>query len=230
VQGDGSAEEVAAAVKELTDHGAVDLLIIARGGGSLEDLWAFNEEVVVRAVAACPLPTISAVGHETDVTLCDLVADVRAPTPSAAAELAVPERDSYRQLVDDQTNFLETLVARRLADWHRRLEVVEHRHRLHQPLARIASRFEILHERRLRLDQGILRLLNGKDVLATAWIDRLNAADPENILRRGYIMVSRKANGEAVTRRKQVVKGEELLLRFTDGTVGAVAREGVASS
>ncbi len=230
VQGDSSAEDVAAAIKDLTDHGSVDLLIIARGGGSLEDLWAFNEEVVVRAVAACPLPTISAVGHETDVTLCDLVADVRAPTPSAAAELAVPERDSFRQLVDDQTIFLETLVVRRLADMRRQLEVVEDRHGLHQPLARIARRFEILHERGLRLDQGILRLLKGKGLLATAWTDRLSVADPENILKRGYIMVSRKADGQAVTRKRQVVEGEELLLRFTDGTVGAVANERVASS
>src|SRR5690606_2284841 len=92
VQGDGAARQVAAAIHALASAGTVDVIIVGRGGGGADDLWAFNEEVVARAIAASPVPVISAVGHETDVTIADLVADVRAPTPSAAAERAVPDR------------------------------------------------------------------------------------------------------------------------------------------
>ena len=116
LQGAGAAEDIARGIRELSQIPGIDVLIIGRGGGSLEDLWAFNEEIVVRAVSECPIPVISAVGHETDVTLSDFAADVRAATPSAAAELAVPER---AQLQDQ----LLSLRARALKAAHDTLRV-----------------------------------------------------------------------------------------------------------
>ena len=115
VQGDGSAAEIAAAIKLMVECGGVDVLIVGRGGGSVEDLWAFNEEVVARAIAASPVPVISAVGHETDITIADLVADLRAPTPSAAAEAAVPDRDELARGLQRDGWRLSRALATRLA-------------------------------------------------------------------------------------------------------------------
>lgn len=113
VQGEGAAEEIARAIQRLVEQGEVDVLIVGRGGGSIEDLWAFNEEIVARAIAECPLPVISAVGHETDVTIADLVADLRAPTPSAAAESAVPDRaDLVRGLERDAWRLSRAVVGK----------------------------------------------------------------------------------------------------------------------
>ncbi len=121
VQGPGAAEEIAAAIRRFGRYGQVDVLIVGRGGGSIEDLWAFNEEVVVRAVAASVIPIISAVGHEVDWTLCDLAADVRAATPSNAAELAVPDRASLVDALEHLTSRGARAVRRRLADHRQRL-------------------------------------------------------------------------------------------------------------
>jgi exodeoxyribonuclease VII large subunit len=116
VQGEGAPLELCAALDRVCRWGGAELIIIGRGGGSREDLWAFNDERVVRAVAACPVPTISAVGHEVDVTLCDLVADLRAATPSAAAETAVPSRDEMLMTIAGQRSRLLTAIEYRLAE------------------------------------------------------------------------------------------------------------------
>jgi exodeoxyribonuclease VII large subunit len=116
VQGEGSANEIGCAVRWLGQSGRVDVMIVGRGGGSLEDLWAFNEEVVARAIAASPVPVISAVGHETDVTIADFVADLRAPTPSAAAELAVPDKAALAAELDESTRRLRALLTRKVHD------------------------------------------------------------------------------------------------------------------
>src|SRR6185503_7575385 len=115
VQGEGAAAEIAAAIADLNALGGVDVIIVGRGGGSLEDLWAFNEETVARAIAGSKVPTISAVGHEVDVTIADFVADVRAPTPSAAAELVVREKHALVDGLVDLRTRLEGAMSRRLA-------------------------------------------------------------------------------------------------------------------
>jgi len=174
---------------------SVDLVIVARGGGSVEDLWAFNTERVARAVAAMPMPVISAVGHETDVTLCDLVADLRAPTPSAAAEAATPDRT----------------------------EVIAHCGVLGQRLVRalrIASRHVVE-----RLDRTGDRLVRGMDhrlelsrALLTAHTARLDALSPLRVLGRGYA-VARDDNGRVLKRVAQLPAGKEFRLRVSDGEV-----------
>ena len=173
----------------------VDVLVVARGGGSVEDLWAFNSERVARAVAAMPMPVISAIGHETDVTLCDLVADLRAPTPSAAAEAATPDR----------------------------IEVVQHCAVLGQRLARalrIASRHvvERLDRTRDRLVGSMDHRLEQSRALLTAHGARLDALSPLRVLARGYA-VARDENGQVLKRVGQLPSGKAFRLRVTDGEV-----------
>ena len=173
----------------------VDVLVVARGGGAVEDLWAFNSERVARAVAAMPMPVISAIGHETDVTLCDLVADVRAPTPSAAAEAATPDRAEVRM----QCDVLGQRLARalRVASRH----VVERLNRTGDRLARcMEHRLEVSGER------------------LTAYGARLDALSPLRVLARGYA-VPRDAQGTVLKRVAQLPIGKEFKLRVSDGEV-----------
>ncbi len=174
---------------------AVDVLIVARGGGSVEDLWAFNSERVARAVAAMPMPVISAIGHETDVTLCDLVADLRAPTPSAAAEAATPDRAE----VIAQCAVLGQRLARAL---------------------RIASRHvvERLDRSGDRLVRAMERKLEQSGALLTAHGARLDALSPLRVLARGYA-VARDTDGQILKRVAQLPAGKEFRLRVTDGEV-----------
>jgi len=173
----------------------VDVLVVARGGGSVEDLWAFNSERVARAVAAMPMPVISAIGHETDVTLCDLVADLRAPTPSAAAEAATPDRDE----VLAQCGLIGQRLARalRIASRH----VVE---RLDRPADRLSRCMDH------RLEVSGARL--------TAYGARLDALSPLKVLARGYA-VARDEDGRVLKRVAQLPSGKEFRLRVTDGEV-----------
>jgi len=173
----------------------VDVLVVARGGGSVEDLWAFNSERVARAVAAMPMPVISAIGHETDVTLCDLVADLRAPTPSAAAEAATPDRIEVLQ----QCGVLGQRLARAL---------------------RIASRHvvERLDRTRDRLVGSMDRRLEQSRALLTAQSARLDALSPLRVLARGYA-VARDENGQVLKRVGQLPSGKAFRLRVTDGEV-----------
>jgi exodeoxyribonuclease VII large subunit len=173
----------------------VDVLIVARGGGSVEDLWAFNSERVARAVAAMPVPVISAIGHETDVTLCDLVADLRAPTPSAAAEAATPDRIEVLQ----QCGVLGQRLARAL---------------------QIASRHvvERLDRTRDRLVGSMDRRVEQSRALLTAQSARLDALSPLRVLARGYA-VARDENGQVLKRVGQLPSGKAFRLRVTDGEV-----------
>lgn len=162
VQGNDAALSIAKAIRFMNAHyGAempdgVDLLIVGRGGGSIEDLWAFNEEIVVRAVAESALPVISAVGHETDFTLCDFAADVRAPTPSAAAELAVPEKEELVRRVTRQSELLSSLMMRRVEVLRARLRAVEAASFFSQPDRMFESRRQQVDALLLRLQRGVL--------------------------------------------------------------------------
>lgn len=206
VQGEGAKEDLTAALHELSEIEDVDVIIIGRGGGSMEDLWAFNEEEVVRAVAACPKPVISAVGHETDTTLCDFAADMRAPTPSAAAELAVPDiRELFRKI--------EELKGRMVQGTYRRL--LEHRAMAERLRQRLAARSpQIAVERtihRVSKAQQILQSVTDQSVQAIrARLEKLSgsisAMGPISSLKRGYTM--------AVSERKPITSISDLPERF----------------
>ncbi|MEA3262668.1 MAG: exodeoxyribonuclease VII large subunit [Pseudomonadota bacterium] len=248
VQGQGAAEQVAAAVRgfgALEAGGAIprpDLVIVARGGGSIEDLWCFNEEVVVRAVADCPIPIISAVGHETDTTLVDFAADLRAPTPTAAAEIAVPVREELAQQLAELALRKRRAAGRplqlgreRLQGWAERLPRPQvlfspHAQRLDQAAERLRrglvdrthqarSTFERVGNR-LSLPLLSARLDRAQERLAG--LARLHASlNPDAVLQRGYVRVT-GADGATLTSRVAAAQETSLLLHFRDGELKVV--------
>jgi exodeoxyribonuclease VII large subunit len=219
VQGEAAAQEIADAIALLNDHGGSDVIIAGRGGGAIEDLWAFNEEVVVRAIAASRIPLVSAVGHETDVTLADHVADVRAPTPSAAAELVVPEQAALNQLLDELADRQSVAMARcvqRLRDRvdelrlvHPGLRLVEQRRRL------VEAQGRLLRSSRTGLDAHRARLAGAAG--------RLDALSPLAVLGRGYSIVRKQ--GAVINQVAQVQVGDALEIRLLDGVVSVKACE-----
>ena len=213
VQGSGAAEDLARGLAELAALPQVEVIIIGRGGGSLEDLWAFNEEVLVRAVAACPKPVISAVGHETDVTLCDFAADVRAATPSAAAELAVPQKsDLMVQLLAFQ-NRLDSLAAQNLHQTQSRLQLLETRLKACSPDKRLAVMQLELSALVQRLQAGLETRFDALKHQAQRAILQFELKSPQNTLKRGYVIAL--SQGQPVSSVTQV--GDRLSLQFVDG-------------
>jgi exodeoxyribonuclease VII large subunit len=199
VQGDGAEAEICAGLELLNRLPSVDVAIVGRGGGSREDLWSFNSERVARAVAAAHVPIVSAVGHETDVSLTDLVADLRAPTPSAAAEAVVPSRDSMLEALDNTA----LRLAQALAGY-----AELGRERLARTADRLVAAIQVQQERRgARLDQ-----LGGK----------LDALSPLKVLGRGY-SVARDSEGRVLKRTEDFQEGLEFRLTVSDGDVGARA-------
>ena len=219
VQGEGAAEQIARGIDFFAEEYAVDVIIAGRGGGSMEDLWAFNEEPVVRAIAACPVPLISAVGHETDFTLADFAADMRAATPSQAAELAVPDRSEVMRQVENLTGQLTRQVQRELALRRQRLEGLLNSHVMREPQSMLA-------ERRQRLDfllAGLQRTakveLQGKQHKLGLILNRLAAINPAAVMGRGYGIVTKQ--DKLVSSIQAVEIDDELQLTLTDGHVRA---------
>jgi len=246
VQGAGSAEEVAAAIRgfdAIAPGGPVprpDLVIVARGGGSIEDLWSFNEEVVVRAVAECTIPIISAVGHETDTTLCDYAADLRAPTPTAAAEIAVPVLADLRLTVASHRQRTERCARRYVERGRERLDAMARllpkRDQLLGPQRQRAdeagARLDRGLERRVTLARGGLdragaalrpailerQVERGRDRLAVTW-RLVQSLNPDRILERGYARITARPGGETLSSAEAARAADTLTLRFRDGTV-----------
>ncbi len=227
VQGDDAAPQIAAAIVALDEYVGVDVIVVARGGGSLEDLWPFNEERVARAIFACQTPVISGVGHETDFTIADYVADVRAPTPSAAAEMVAPDVAELRARVVQARQRLALALTGHLA---------RARERARQQMARLARHAppRLIAERRQRVDERIqaaARSLRRDLALRRAQLNgahgRLLVLSPLATLERGYAVVHRLDDGRLVRSTRQVTAGDGLAVRVADGTFGAevVTRE-----
>ncbi|REK07904.1 MAG: exodeoxyribonuclease VII large subunit [Planctomycetota bacterium] len=220
VQGDGAAQEIAAAVEQVNRLcDPVDVLVVGRGGGSLEDLWAFNEEVVVRAIFASRVPVVSAVGHEIDVTLSDLVADVRALTPSEAAERVVPAAEEMRDYLERQRRRLATALGTRLSATRSRLDALAECREFRRPLARVESLVQRIDELQARGGRALRRRLE----LARAGIEsravQLESLSPLGVLARGYSLTSRASDGQIVRTADQVREGERLRTRLAQGEV-----------
>lgn len=243
VQGVGAGEEVAAAIHDLNGYGGVDVIIVGRGGGSIEDLWTFNEEGVARAIAASGVPVVSAVGHEVDFTIADFVADTRAPTPTAAAQIVVPDRAELGAVVAAQRAALRSALSRRVADEGDKLRELQRRmaravaegtHRAHGELRRLAlhleqvapwRRLEVLRQRvgaaRTRLAlaaRATLARQRGRVGQAAAQLDSLS---PLAVLERGYALVWQEPDGVLVRDAGALAAGERVRMRFARGEAWA---------
>lgn len=220
VQGEGAATEIAAAIRFFNEKYPVDLLIVGRGGGSAEDLWAFNEEPVVRAIYDSAIPVISAVGHETDTTLADYVSDARAATPSQAAEIAVPETAALIRRVAECEMRLQRVVKSRLYYENERVERLSGFFLKRPPQTLLAERRQRLDMAAEALAQGARRALLEKQHAFRVAAEKLEMLNPLHVIRRGYSVVEK--SGVAVRSVRELAAGDEVLVRLADGSFDAV--------
>ncbi|MCK5913936.1 MAG: exodeoxyribonuclease VII large subunit [Desulfuromusa sp.] len=219
VQGEGAAEEIATAIADLTRESDPDVLIVGRGGGSREDLWAFNEEIVARAIFASKVPVISAVGHEVDFSIADMVADLRAPTPSAAAELVVQNRLELERHLDQLTLRLAAQMRSRLTLLQSRLHGLEKR--LKAPAELLQLQWLQLRQLELRLHQKMAGIIDNQNHKLMFLLGRLESLSPLAVLSRGYAIIKGMKNGEIIHNSDQLKAGDRLKIALARGEVTA---------
>lgn len=223
VQGDGAAASISRGIRML-DTAGMDVIIVGRGGGSIEDLWAFNEEEVARAIFECRTPVISAVGHETDFTIADFVADLRAPTPSAAAELAVSD---YRSIVDAQRAMEDRLhrsMNAKLDLWRSRLEQYQTKLKFLSPENRLRENRQRLVDAEERIRAAMEGRVRDYRHTLSLYLERFGGLSPLGKLNQGYSYVADR-QGRAVTSISGIQKGDSLTISVTDGTIEAVVTD-----
>ena len=241
VQGEGAAEEVAEAIEEIGRRKMANVVLVVRGGGSLEDLWAFNEEVVARAVVASPIPVISGVGHETDFTICDFVADLRAPTPSAAAEVVSRPDEDWREEVREWTERFHEATLQFLEEKKRRVGDLAGSYVFREPGKMVEMSSQRVDELALQLSRGLEsgwryrkqaaegllvrwaafrpeKRLREFSLRVRAAMDRLRAMGPEETLKRGYALVQ-TPEGKLIRKVEPALRQGDLVVRFADGKV-----------
>lgn len=216
VQGEQAAADIVHSLKLVNEWGKADVIILGRGGGSMEDLWCFNDENVARAVFASEIPVISAVGHETDFTITDFVADMRAPTPSAAAELATTPLTERREAFHRLELRLERNVSALLTSCRRRLDLLKSRPVMERPLERIYRTMMDVEETQQRLDKEMTNRLMQRAERWQYLTNRLEAASPLAVMSRGYVMAV-TSSGKLLTSVKQAEVGDRVTLHLQDG-------------
>ncbi len=224
VQGVEAPGEIAAAIQYANHHHLADLLIVGRGGGSIEDLWAFNDERVAYAIYESEIPVISAVGHEPDVTISDFVADLRAATPSNAAELAVPDQDALLQNLDAMSSAMATVLNRQLKAARQHLNVLSQSPALRSPTGYLEQReksLEILRNRLISVQNNQITKKNQRYIAA---VSKLDAMSPLKVLTRGYSMVQTE-KGEVLRSVHQAALGERVSISVSDGKLYATVME-----
>ena len=220
VQGAEAPGEIAAAIRYANRFQLADLLIVGRGGGSIEDLWAFNDERVAYAIYESEIPVISAVGHEPDVTISDYVADLRAATPSNAAELAVPDQDALRQSLDAMAAAMATSFGRQLKAARQHLTVLSQSPALQSPTGYIEQREKSLELLKNRLISAQNRNITQKNQRYIAAVSKLDAMSPLKVLTRGYSM-AQTVTGTVIRSVSQVELGERIRISLSDGNLSA---------
>lgn len=220
VQGAEAPAEIAAAIRYANIHHLADLLIVGRGGGSIEDLWAFNDERVARAIYHSDIPVISAVGHEPDVTISDFVADLRAATPSNAAELAVPDQDAIRQQLDTISSYMANAVTRQLKAARQQLKTVSAAPVLQDPRRYIQQRRESLKLLAARIQTAQINSVAKRKQYYISLTAKLDAMSPLKVLTRGYAMVQ-SPTGDIIRSVTQVKVDDNISIKLNDGSVAA---------
>ena len=224
VQGAEAPGEIAAAIRYANRHGLADLLIVGRGGGSMEDLWAFNDEQVAYAIFESQIPVISAVGHEPDVTISDYVADLRAATPSNAAELAVPDQNALRQNLDSVSAAMVSALSRQLKAERQKLDVLSHSPALQSPVSYLEQKgrgLELLKNRLVAAQQNALAQKKQRYIGSVA---KLDAMSPLKVLTRGYSMAQTE-DGHVIRSTTQVELGERITVSLSNGKLFATVMD-----
>ena len=220
VQGAEAPDEIAAAIRYANAHRLADLLIVGRGGGSLEDLWAFNDERVAYAIYESEIPIISAVGHEPDVTIADYVADLRAATPSNGAELAVPDQEALLQNLDALNGAMAAALSRQLKLAAQRLDALAASPALRGPTAYLERKEKDLRLLKNRMISAQERMISASNARFVSCVAKLDAMSPLKVLSRGYAM-AQTGNGELLRSIHQVNPGDSILVNISDGTITA---------
>lgn len=219
VQGEGAADSIVRGI-EILDQSDVDVIIVGRGGGSMEDLWAFNEEKVARAIFQCNTPVISAVGHETDFTIADYVADLRAPTPSAAAELAVTDMIGIQEQLQKWEERFQTRMRDRIEDGRREVRHLQARMNGLSPQNQIREKYQILTEKEEKLQYLMSQVLKNKRHQMLLYAERMKGLSPLDKLSQGYSYTADE-KGHKVTEVDQVREGDLLQIYVSDGQIQA---------
>lgn len=224
VQGTEAPGEIAAAIAYANHFQLADLLIVGRGGGSIEDLWAFNDEQVAHAIFASQIPVISAVGHEPDVTISDFVADMRAATPSNAAELAVPDQDNLRQMLDSVSESMVSALQRQLKASRRQLDILRASPSLQSPAVYLDQRRNALELLSNRLSSAGQQVINNHRQKFLTYTAKLDAMSPLKVLTRGYAM-AQLPNGNVLRSVHQASEDDTITVRVSDGTISATVTD-----
>ena len=220
VQGEGAAEKIADGIKFMNENNLADVLILARGGGSLEDLWPFNEEIVARAIYDSKIPIISAVGHETDFSISDFVADLRAPTPSAAAELAVPDVYEVKRKIESYQDRLRMALLKKVEVMKLRYDKCMASSVFKEPLRKVNDNYLLIDNFIKRLESLVKIEQEKEKNRYIELISKLDALSPLKTLSRGYSLIEK--NGKIIKSKSEVQKGDKVELTFTDGKKQAV--------
>lgn len=219
VQGQGAGEKIARAIKIMNDNKLADVLILARGGGSLEDLWPFNEEIVARAIYESEIPIVSAIGHETDFTISDFVADLRAPTPSAAAELVVPNINEIKFKISNYQNRYKISLNKKLEIMKLRYEKCITNRAFTNPMQKINDNYILIDKQIKILENAIKNKIKDNKTKMIEQIAKLDALSPLKTLTRGYIIVQKDT--KTINSIKLLKKGDKVNLKFIDGDKSA---------
>ena len=219
VQGPGAAEQIADKIRIMNEKKLADVLIIGRGGGSLEDLWPFNEEIVARAIYDSEIPIISAVGHETDFTIADFVADLRAPTPSAAAELAVPDIFEVKQKIINYQDRSKLALKKKIEIMKLRFEKIMKSRIFTDPMRKVMDNSIILDDYMKRLENAIKEIKTEKKNKYIELVTKLDSISPLKTLTRGYSLTEK--DGQIIKSASQIDKGDIITIKFSDGEKNA---------